>query len=63
MSALGLDTLKIMIGNITSLVCSSSSIGIIAMVVSTDPAVRQASMGVIALWCVLCLINSAISVM
>ena len=61
MTASGLDTAQNITGNITSLFCSLSSIGIIAMIVSTDPKVRKGSMGVIALWFLLCIINIIIS--
>ena len=61
MTKSGLDTAQDITSKITSVLCSLSSMAIIAMVVSTDPSVRKGSMGVIAAWFVFCLLNIIVS--
>ena len=58
-----LDTAKNVTGTLTSSFCLLSSSGIAALIFSVDPTVRMISMVVIAIWCILCSINSVMSVM
>jgi hypothetical protein len=61
MSKTKLDIAQDITTKITTVFSSLSCVAFIAMAATTDPKVRKGSMGVMAVWFVLCLVNMIIS--